>query len=267
MRKDPASDDIQSDDLADQINSAVRAFQDARDGLQQIVESPEVVKVVQSFSGIVQRLRGLNDQELEAIRLALKAPQDTLQKAELLGSLGWTFPVYMSPWRLYSILGLNDADQIDQAFVDFYCESDGSNYAKLREAILSNERLDLWRPLLQQCCRSYEREEFLIVVPSLLTVLEGVFAKTENAPFVKGPERARFFSERIAALPSDSVERYMWLSANAFVKRLFESREFGGPEPGFLNRHWVLHGRDTPEWGRADCLRLLQAVGMASRIG
>jgi len=171
---------------------------------------------------VLQRLRYLDDQEREAIRLALKAPQDTLQKAELLGSLGWTFPVHMSPWRLYSILDLNDADQIDQSFVDFYCESDGSNYAQLRDAILSDERLEPWRPLLQQCCRAYERGEFLIVVPSLLTVLEGVFAKPENAPFIRGPERAKFFSEKIAAVPSDSVEAYMWRCANAFVKKLFE---------------------------------------------
>jgi hypothetical protein len=106
----------------------------------------------------------------------------------------------------------------------------------------------------------------LIVVPSLLTVLEGVFAKPENAPFIKGPERAKFFSEKIAAFPPDSVEAYMWRSADAFMKKLFESHQFGGPEPGFLNRHWVLHGRDTPEWGRADCLRLFQAIGMASML-
>jgi hypothetical protein len=140
--------------MIEELNRAVRAFQEVRDGLQQIAASPEVRQLFQDFGGVLQRLRDLDDQEREGIRLALKAPQDTLQKAELLGSLGWTFPLYMSPWRLYSILDLNDAEQIDQSFVDFYCESDGSNYGQLRDAIGSDERLDPWRSLIRQCCRS-----------------------------------------------------------------------------------------------------------------
>lgn len=252
--------------LAEDITRAVRAFNEVKDGLQQLAASPKVQQFLEDFRAVRQRIQNLDEQELEAIRLALKAPQDTLEKAELLGSLGWTFPVYMSPWRLYAILHLDTVDQIDESFVKFYCESDGKNYAQLRDAILSDERLAPWRSLLKQCFGSYEREEFLIVVPSLLTVLEGVLAKPENAPFVTGPERARFFSEKIAAFPADSVEAHMWRCANTFIKKLFESHGFGGPEPGLLNRHWVLHGRLTPEWSRADCLRLLQAIGMTTML-
>jgi hypothetical protein len=169
-------------------------------------------------------------------------------------------------WRLYDILQLNDSQLIDAAFVEFFSESDGQGYQRLRNAILSNERLEFWHPLLKQCCDAYERQEYLIAVPSLLTVLEGAIAKPGSVPFVGGKDRAKFFAEKIDTSPAESVEQCMWRSANAFVKTLFEGYVFDGPQPAFLNRHWILHGRDMPDWVQADCLRLFQGIQMVTRL-
>lgn len=51
-----------------------------------------------------------------------------------------------------------------------------------------------------------------------------------------------------------------WISNLAFIQNLFLRREFDQPQPSFLNRHWVLHGRSELNWKLADALRLLCAI-------
>jgi hypothetical protein len=56
------------------------------------------------------------------------------------------------------------------------------------------------------------------------------------------------------------MDRFIWRSIETFFDQLFSYRAFEDPRPDHLNRHWILHGRDIPDWGRADCLRLLQGL-------
>jgi hypothetical protein len=252
--------------LSPEVGAAVRAFEEFKSELRQTLESPRMRQFVEQFQSLGQEILQLDVKRLAAISEALKAAQDTMRKAELLGELGWTLPTYMTPWRLHGILQLNDPHLIDLAFVEFYNESDGKAYQQLRNAVLSNVRLESWRPLLRQCCAAYERQEYLIAVPSLLTVMEGAIAKPGKIAFVGGKDRASFFAEKIATSPCESVEQYMWRSVNAFVKTLFERHEFDGPQPEHLNRHWILHGRDMPDWDQSDCLRLLQAIVAITRL-
>jgi hypothetical protein len=252
--------------LSDEVGAAVRAFEDFRSELSQTLESPQVRQFVEQFQSLGQEILQLDAKRLAAISEALKAALDTMRKAELLGELGWTLPTYMTPWQLHQILQLNDHNLIDLAFTEFYSGSNGKAYRLLRKAVLGHERLEYWRPLLKQCCDAYERQEYLIAVPSLLTVMEGAIAKPGKVAFVRWKDRVSFFAEKIAAAPSESVEQYMWRSVNAFVKTLFENHPFDGPQPGHLNRHWILHGRDMPDWGQSDCLRLFQAIVAITRL-
>src|ERR1039458_8132325 len=265
-----SSHDLPSDEpyhaLSAEVGAAVRAFEEFKSQWRQTLESPQVRQAVEQFQSLSQEILQLDAKRLAAISEALKAALDTMRKAELLGELGWTLPTYMMPWQLHQILQLNDPNLIDLAFTEFYSESNGRAYRQLRKAVLEHERLEYWRPLLRQCCDAYERQEYLIAVPSLLTVMEGAIAKPGKIAFVRGKDRDRFFTEKIATSPSESVEQYMWRSLNAFVKTLFERHEFDGPQPEHLNRHWILHGRDMPDWGQSDFLRLFQAIVAITRL-
>jgi hypothetical protein len=170
----------------------------------------------------------------------------------------------MTPWQLYRILELKKQEQIDVAFIDFYSANDNHEYDRLRDDLLSSKELERWHPLLKQCCAAYERGEYLIAVPSLLTVLEGAIAIPSNAPFVRAGDRVEFFKTRIQRAKPDSVAQYMWRSVDAFMKKLYQCSDFStSPPPARLNRHWILHGRDLPGWDISDALRLLQGIGTA----
>lgn len=246
--------------LSNALKPFAEDFQKAYDAFRALVDDPEVRETARVLSAITAGMQHFDAKAWEALLSEWDSVTNPHRKAELLGEYGWTLPMSMSPFQLHEILELNDPALIEAEFVKYYSQDNGSTYARLSRKLLSSPDLALWRDLLDQCCRAYERGEYLIAVPSLLTVLEGAIAVPENAKFVGGEDRKRYFEEKIAAAPSDSVTQYMWRSVGTFVKMLFQKKTFGTPPPAQLNRHWILHGRDTPDWGRADCLRLFQAI-------
>jgi hypothetical protein len=156
----------------------------------------------------------------------------------------------MSPHEFFDIARLNDRSSIDSCFVEFD--------RRTGPVGTGSPRLAKWSPLLNQCQENYERGNYLICVPSLITVIEGAIASVESAAFKRGRLRRGFFEAKIADCRDDMLSRALWESIYKFVTHLFESSsdDFGGPRPVRLNRHWILHGRDVPDWQQPDALRL-----------
>lgn len=59
---------------------------------------------------------------------------------------------------------------------------------------------------------------------------------------------------------SNTYKKDMWRSFYYFIKLLFETKPFNQDRPNFINRHWIMHGRDFTNCKQADCLRLFQAL-------
>lgn len=253
--------------LNEQIAAAIQALEQVRSQFRMLVESPQVREAVQGFNAFTELLRQVDAETLKAVSEAMKAAENTILKAELLGEYGWTLPMMMTPFKLHQILALDTPSLIDTAFVEFYSSDEDLEYRRLRDYLLASPDLRRWRVLLRQCCDAYERHDYLIPVPSLLTVLEGAIATPSKARFVRGPDRARFFKDKIDGASADSVEQWMWRSVNAFVKALFQKSDFfDSAPPDRLNRHWILHGRDVLDWDASDCLRLFQAIGTVTKL-
>lgn len=185
---------------------------------------------------------------------------ETKAGAERLAKAGWTLPVHMTAGEMLELLEETDNDKIDEDFMAFY--HDGEALPLLKRALLGAARLRDWQPLLEQCFGNYEKGDYLICIPALLTVLEGGLALPEGASFVGVNERIAYFRDKIAASTPDSLHQVMWESINTFTAALYEKSDFGaGTRPSRLNRHWILHGRDLPSsWRQADALRLFHAL-------
>jgi hypothetical protein len=101
MPDGPRSDGVPtrepSDECTLEIGIALRAFEEFRRELRETLESPKVLQALEAIQIVAQAIRELDSQQLAAINEALKVPQNTLRKADLLGKLGWTLPIYMSP--------------------------------------------------------------------------------------------------------------------------------------------------------------------------
>jgi hypothetical protein len=179
--------------------------------------------------------------------------------ARRLGEHGWTIPMWAPAQRVAQAVAQGSREAIDGYFLSMYLASDRAREARLLDDVLSAQELEWWRPLLAECVAAYRKGQYRIVVPSLLLILEGAMANAGNR-FTKSADPSRIATEARKAADHPRVDWLIWLSIEAFLGRVFVSHSFAADRPQLLNRHWILHGRDVPEWDQTDCLRLFQAL-------
>ncbi len=190
-------------------------------------------------------------------------------KAEQLGSLGWTIPLDASPQDTIRLLECStSAETADAAFAAFY-EADGAAaYVSLKEDLLSQAEMEPWREEVTTACARLEDYDYLSCVNDLLPVLDGFGAtKSLESRFHNKRTRDRFFARKLAD-QNLFLNQALWLSLKAFVDRLFERIDFADESrlSKRLNRHARLHGRGAYSPTFADCLRLLQALHTLSLL-
>jgi hypothetical protein len=87
--------------------------------------------------------------------------------------------------------------------------------------------------------------------------------------------RTRFFDRKIEGAGSKAPEdydawilRFNWKSIKAFVDNVFDDGVSPNRDYPLPKRNLILHGKSDPaQWGRADCLRLFQAICEIGRFG
>lgn len=186
--------------------------------------------------------------------------QQLPDEAKRLGDAGWTVAMWATPAEVSHILQAATERHIDHVFLDYY-EADGdANYRQLKSYLLSRESLSRQRPLIQQCFTAFEHGLYLVVVPAMITVVEGAIAAIGGVDAWRRKDPKQTARKLLGRSPTDSINRVIWSSVDAFVSHLFEQRSFADSHPSLINRPWILHGRDDPSWTKADCLRLFQAA-------
>jgi len=218
------------------------------------------------------------EQFLAALRRALAAPPSPLEKelarslrgvihgypeleaeARALGARGWTLPMWAHTGFVAEIASSVKAGETDAYFMDLYSADGGSRETELLESLATRPELAHWEPLLNECIIAYKQRLYRVTLPSLLLVLDGLIAAAGNRLNERSNAKT-VASSLLQASMRPYVDWLAWLTIEAFVSRVFQSREFGGQRPESINRHWIMHGRDIPDWGQTDCLRLFQAI-------
>jgi hypothetical protein len=179
----------------------------------------------------------------------------------MLGAYGWTLPGWASPPEIERMLDLaQDAGSLDQHFVSIYNANRRREFKTLFRALEGETITHPWIPLLRQCRYGYYRGKYLLTVPALLTVLEGLAMTALGEARSKGTSLRKLISERYEERTKDRFSDLEWASIHAFCEVVFARHEFSDDPPTVINRHWILHGRDDPRWTEADVLRLFQAI-------
>ena len=181
--------------------------------------------------------------------------REAMETARRIGRAGWTFPMDATPGEAADLARQAEAEDIDVVFSRYY---DAGGYDALKESLRSKRSIDRWRGLIEQAFIGYEAGLTLIVVPAMMTVVEGVLAQAgEQWESIRARDIAAEIRQK--AMPQ-SITLAVAISVEEFINVLFASHPFSGDRPALLNRHWILHGRDETAWNKADCLRLFQAV-------
>jgi hypothetical protein len=176
-------------------------------------------------------------------------------EAARFGQLGWP----INPmWETVELVGLVEAlgqAGCDEVFVGFYEAEHGARIQEALRGLGESQRMARWRAIMLQSRDAIERDHHALVVPALLTVLEGlVFPdQTKNTRVM----------ERVEQLAKEqAVGGYLqlvWQTIDDYVKALYAHSDFQAGEPHF-NRHWILHGRSSSTWTRTDSIRLLHGI-------
>jgi hypothetical protein len=174
-----------------------------------------------------------------------------------LASAGWTIPLWADPRIVHR---LRDAPgNLDRAFVRHYTGQGATNLRALWKDLLASRGLRHWRALLREAIASYEDKRYAIVIPALLCVVEGSISAADGA--LRRRSRPRESATRKRDTTPAGMRRVIWVSIEAFLQPIFGDAPFHAERPAGLNRHWVLHGRDTTAWGkRRECIRLFHAL-------
>jgi hypothetical protein len=227
-----------------------------------------ITNMVLSFQASCQRL----SESLQASPLLnIDWPKILAQRGqgcERLANLGWTTPMTFSLHDFAEIAEHCTSDQeIEQYMLNHFTTADSENFMDIRDITLHSTKLVGWQALLQQCFDAYDRGHYLVTIPALLSVIEGAVAQKAGklkSTQVNTRKLATDLKKATQLKNQDGMHFLIWRSARVVLDKLFANSDFGGPHPGELNRHWVLHGRDQTQWTQIDTLRLFNLIASIS---
>lgn len=180
---------------------------------------------------------------------------------EWLGKNGWTIPMWTDP-RIVTKLR-NSSGDIDKAFVRSYTANDSKRLKELWKRLRSSKGLSRWNIIIRQTIDSYLNQRYAVVVPCLLIVLEGSLAY--GADDLRERPRPKNSVRNKREETEAGMRRLIWISIESFIGPIFNTAPFSESRPIILNRHWVIHGRNTKAWGlRRECIRLFHALDTVS---
>jgi hypothetical protein len=253
--------DTKLDSLAERLDKALRPISE---------QLTQLGVQFQKFADrwvVINRLNQLAWSRVnENIRKGLKQTKEALEKAEILGTLGWTVPMGATPAEYLALINsIIDIPSADKAFTNYYTESNSFRLKYLKKDLLNRKNVQPWKPAIEEAISDLEDNRYRSCIALLLPLIDGITAIKFSSPqFYKKVVRRNFFEARLRAARPDSLTQYMWRSYRGFAKMLFFSSDFkrSSRKPSGLNRHWLLHGRDIPNSNPTDCFRLLQALDM-----
>ncbi|MFT5430189.1 MAG: hypothetical protein ACI9OJ_000862 [Myxococcota bacterium] len=177
-----------------------------------------------------------------------------LAEAARFGERGWPLNPDWDSAELASLVDAFGEAEFNDVFVAFYECENGARISHAFADIATRDTMERWRPIIQQSEQALDRGQHALIVPALLTVLEGrVFANSTNTTSVRQEVK------RTMEAQGNGFSRMVWQTILDFVNALFAHSDFEAVEPHF-NRHWILHGRASAGWERADVIRLLHGI-------
>ncbi|MDA1588999.1 MULTISPECIES: hypothetical protein [unclassified Bacillus cereus group] len=243
-----------------------------------IKANKEVRQTIEDVNRTYKEVGDLSRQMNEAISEATKELTSQLsdidwvgimktwkESAEKLGGKGWTLPLSMTPGEVVEFSEIKD---IDIAMEEYFSHDNGYAYTRMKREVLDHKFVESWKSLLEQCFNSYESENYLVVIPNLFIVVEGIARMLISKKFEKYKTKQRTslrgqYEKVREDVSTDRVYLVVYVSIVGFLNQVFQQGNFDRNPTRFpiINRDWVLHGKDAPSnWKKVDALRLFNAI-------
>lgn len=154
-------------------------------------------------------------------------------------------------------------EEIDTTLMSYYTENDKEQLKIIFKQIraCSNGEIRQWYSLLDECIATYEAGYFRPVIPSLISVIEGIPAIYAGNPQF---DHKRSIKNYCLAMHQNTTRcdlKLVWLSIANYIDCLLKNRDFCRQRLYSLNRHRVQHGRDSCDsWREIDAINLFNTV-------
>jgi hypothetical protein len=144
------------------------------------------------------------------------------QSCERLANLGWTLPMRFTPRQLVELAEHGNTDQqVEHYMLDYFTFESGRFLLDLRSDVLGSAHLVGWRNLLEQCFDAYDRGHYMIPIPALLTVIEGVVAQKADKLKVGQVNPKKLAADLEKAEQQGSMSFLVWRSTRVTLDKLF----------------------------------------------
>ena len=155
-----------------------------------------------------------------------------------------------------------DADRLDALIEQYLITDDGVK--TVYEACRNHELLST-RALFIQSEDAYYREEYEIAIIGLTAVLDGLLSECAEDVGTGLKYRADKLEEltNIGELTIDDLDREEYAIFMTYfdaITKFGKREEYYDPEPVYLNRHWLMHGRRTRKVTKLDCTKVLYMI-------
>jgi len=175
---------------------------------------------------------------------------------------GWCLSAEMGVAEYREVARSEDSQVVkDAKFVSMF-ECEGFALYKAEKEYIISKSSDEWKLLYDDCFNAFENELHRLAIPSLIMGIEHelyVISKSEKY----GMKLIRKVKSDFERGHSDATLTYA-LNAPVFSvleNSLFKTVPFESDKPTFLNRNWVLHGRDDPtSWGKIEVYKLMTII-------
>jgi hypothetical protein len=216
-----------------------------------------VTRLVASAAQVSAQIADVMAEASERFNEALKSVDD-------IAKLGWTFPsnlYFVDLLRLSKFTNPADAD----AYVLKWYEENDSRLEEMEARLLGNNRLASFRTVLSQCFAAFRREEYALIIPSLMPILEDV-VKQLDPPHLRASTDLKKTLRKDGPIAKqaqqDILTAAIWLSLATFINDLYAPRPLaGGPQT--LSRHLIEHGRKEPPNEKIEVIRLFHPLETA----
>lgn len=174
---------------------------------------------------------------------------------------GWTLPTELGIYAVNAIGQTDEIKDVDKFLQWYFTEDDYEHFKNMIEGILEAPISEGIKKLVDECHFAFVNKKYAICADSLISVIEGILSSFWD--YKTNIRMMKICQTKVDELSDDKehlIKKYIWVSYNKFIHKLYEKNDFTKDEPSFINRHWLLHGRSGYEIEEVDCIRLFNAI-------
>ena len=154
-----------------------------------------------------------------------------------------------------------DSKDVEATIIDFESKNSYERSATIISSIGCHEYIQAYKILYDQTVSAYASGQFNVAALGILALTDSVLSiVADDIDSSSGYKRCQIIYENIdnqKIVPDEEIEFFSlgWTLGETY-KTLYKRNDFSGPEPVYMNRNRIMHGRSTRIMTKIDCIKL-----------